>query len=224
MNEKKVYLQILENTKNNNIIDPIEKFNSISDVNSSDNNINNANEDNENNNNISDNCNNIKINSLISGKSLVENGGFNVDKRPTLNDIDNKGNFITKHLCNSFCNENNNIYNSIQRQNESNDMLFHELNNNTNIPQKNKLNDYINFNLSDINILNKKKNDRNRNRKYTTSTNKFYDVIKAKFKFSLINKNKNKNKSKNKSKKNEATNIRTDNKANEDQKDTINNY
>lgn len=224
MNEKKVYLQILENTKNNNIVDPIEKFNSISDVNSSDNNINNANEDNENNNNISDNFNNIKINSLISGKSLVENGGFNVDKRPTLNDIDNQGNFITKHLCNSLCNENNNIYNSIQRQNESNDMLFHELNNNTNIPQKNKLNDYINFNLSDINILNNKKKDRNRNRKYTTSTNKFYDVIKAKFKFSLINKNKNKNKSKNKSKKNEATNIRTDNKANEDQKDTINNY
>ena len=218
INEKKVYLQILENTKNNNIVDPIEKFNSISDYNSD----NNINDDNENNNNISNNFNNIKINSLISDKNLIENGGFDVDKRPTLNinlnELDNKGNFITKNLCNILSNENNNIYNSFQRQNESNDMLFHDLNINTNIEQKNKLNDYINFNLSDINIINNKR--KNKNRKYTTATNKFYDIIKAKFKFSLINKNK----SKNKNKKNEITNIKSDNKANEDQKATINNY
>ena len=218
INEKKVYLQILENTKNNNIVDPIEKFNSISDYNSD----NNINDDNENNNNISNNFNNIKINSLISDKNLIENGGFDVDKRPTLNinlnELDNKGNFITKNLCNSLSNENNNIYNSFQRQNESNDMLFHDLNINTNIEQKNKLNDYINFNLSDINIINNKR--KNKSRKYTTITNKFYDTIKAKFKFSLINKNK----SKNKNKKNEITNIKSDNKANEDQKATINNY
>ena len=97
-------------------------------------------------------------------------------------------------------------------------MLFHDLNNNTNIKPKNKLNDYINFNLSDINIANIKRKDRNRN--YTTVTNKFYDIIKTKFKFSLINKSKNKNKNK----KIEATNIRSDNKVNEDQKVTINNY
>lgn len=218
INEKKVYLQILENTKNNNIVDPIEKFNSISDYNSD----NNINDDNENNNNISDNYNNIKINLLISNKNLIENGGFDVDKRPTLNinlnELDNKGNFIIKNLCNSLSNENNNIYNSFQRQNESNDMLFHDLNINTNIEQKNKLNDYINFNLSDINIINNKR--KNKNRKYTIVTNKFYDIIKAKFKFSLINKNK----SKNKNKKIEITNIKSDNKANEDQKATINNY
>lgn len=216
INEKKVYLQILENTKNNNIVDPIEKFNSISDYNSD----NNINDDNENNNNISNNFNNIKINSLISDKNLIENGGFDVDKRPTLNinlnELDNKGNFITKNLCNSLSNENNNIYNSFQRQNESNDMLFHDLNNNTNIKQKNKFNDYINFNLSDINIVNNKR--KNKNRKYTTVTNKFYDIIKAKFKFSLINKNKSKNKN------NEVTNTKSNNKAYEDQKATINNY
>ena len=221
INEKKVYTQILENIKNNNIVDPIEKFTSISDSYNSDNNINEDNENNNNNNNISENINNIKINSLISDKNS-ENGGFGVDKRPTLNDLDNKGNnignFITKNLCNSLSNENNNIYNSFQRQNESNDMLFHDLNNNTNIKPKNKLNDYINFNLSDINIANIKGKDRNRN--YTTVTNKFYDIIKKKFKFSLINKSKNKNKNK----KIEATNIRSDNKVNEDQKVTINNY
>ena len=222
INEKKVYLQIMENIKNNNIVDPIEKFNSISDSYNSDNNIN---DENENNNNIiSDNANNLKINSLISEKNLVENSGIDVGKRPTLNinlnDLDNKenniGNFITKNLCNSLSNENNNVYNSFQRQNESNDMLFHDLNNNTNIKPKNQLNDFINFNLSDINIINNKRNFRNR--KYTTVTNKFYDIIKGNFKFSLINK------SKNKYKKNEVTNIKTDNKANEDQKVTINNY
>ena len=92
-------------------------------------------------------------------------------------------------------------------------MLFHNLNNNTNIKPKNNLNDFINFNLSDINALNKRKE---RNRKYTTLNNKFYDIIKSKFKFSLINKNKNK--------KNEVTNIRTDNKKNKKKKVTINNY
>ena len=229
--KKKVYYQILQNI-NNNIIDPIEKFSNISNSNSniSDfyensifNNNDKENEDKKNDNNININNNIddiIKINSIISNKKQIENdiiNNINVDKRPTLNlNINNNGSFIIKKLSNSLNKENNNIYNSIQKQNESNEMLFQSINN-KNEDNNNKYNN-IDNNLTVMDILkNKNKERKKNNRPASVLTNKFYNILNLNFySSSLINK-------KTKKKKISYTqrNNNKSNKINEDNKSSI---
>ena len=132
---KIVYTQMLENLLNN-IVDPIEKYNSIINSYNSDsenNNINNKN------NETDQNKDDIKNNSMASNKIDINNNDNNNNednKTLTLNmnglktnennlKINNTGSFIMRRLTNSLIDENNyNLYNNSQKQNESNEMLF----------------------------------------------------------------------------------------------------
>ena len=154
--EKKVYSKIIESYLNN-IIDPIEKFNCINNSFSSD-------MDNDNNDKEEESNNNIKINSININKQEIKND--NVDKMPTLNindfpnienihKLNNTGSFIIKRLNNSLENLSNNN-NEVKKQNESNEMLFHDINN-TNI---NKIRKNDGTSLSILNIL--KRNNKKR--------------------------------------------------------------
>ena len=156
--DKNAYSQIIDNLINN-IIDPIEKFSCIN---------NSYNSDTENN-GKEEIQNNIKINSNISNEDNLKINNDNMDKTPTLNiinDLPNKDNnyktnnntrsFIIKKLHNSLIDENNNNnINDSLKQNESNEMLFHEINK-TNINYKNiKRIKRNGTSISIMNILNK---------------------------------------------------------------------
>ena len=81
--------------------------------------------------------------------------------------INNTGSFIMRRLTNSLIDENNyNLYNNSQKQNESNEMLFQDINN-SNINSK-KINKNTGTYFSIMNIL--KKN--NKNKKTITIANK----------------------------------------------------
>ena len=170
--EKKVYSQILDNLINN-IIDPIEKFSSINNSSNSESEINAKDEI----------QNTIKRSSIISNENGIKINNDNMDKRPTLNinDFQNKditnnrnntGSFIIKRLRNSLIDENNNNinFNDSLKQNESNEILFHEINNKTNFNFKN-----IKRNATSLSIMNILKKN---NKKAITHLNKkFYNII-----------------------------------------------
>ena len=170
--EKKVYSQILDNLINN-IIDPIEKFSSINNSSNSESEINAKDEI----------QNTIKRSSIISNENGIKINNDNMDKRPTLNinDFQNKditnnrnntGSFIIKRLRNSLIDENNNNinFNDSLKQNESNEILFHEINNKTNFNFKN-----IKRNATSLSIMNILKKN---NKKAITHLNKkFYNLI-----------------------------------------------
>ena len=195
---KIVYTQMLENLLNN-IVDPIEKYNSIINSynsNSENNNINNKNNETE------QNKDDIKNNSITSNKIDINNNDNNNNednKTLTLNmnglktnennlKINNTGSFIMRRLTNSLIDENNyNLYNNSQKQNESNEMLFQDINN-SNINSK-KINKNTGTYFSIMNIL--KKNNKNK-KTITVPNKKKYNIFnKNYYTYSLNDKNKN---------------------------------
>ena len=195
---KIVYTQMLENLLNN-IVDPIEKYNSIINSYNSDsenNNINNKNNETE------QNKDDIKNNSITSNKIDINNNDNNNNednKTLTLNmnglktnennlKINNTGSFIMRRLTNSLIDENNyNLYNNSQKQNESNEMLFQDINN-SNINSK-KINKNTGTYFSIMNIL--KKNNKNK-KTITIANKKKYNIFnKNYYTYSLNDKNKN---------------------------------
>lgn len=218
--DKKVYFQILESF-NYNIVDPVEKFNSLSgSCSGSENNSincnnekkseefneinekkddNNDNDDktekiNKTNNEIKINNSNIKymFENLINIKNIkkIENNKENDnefnkenrynDREPTINQNINheqkednsklkmNGSIFIKKLNNSFINENKNNNSLGQKQNESNDILIHDIKSRHN--QNIKIQKINNFNFSALNIINIFKN-RNGNKKPETVLN-----------------------------------------------------
>ena len=195
---KIAYTQMLENLLNN-IVDPIEKYNSIINSYNSDsenNNINNKNNETE------QNKDDIKNNSMASNKIDINNNDNNNNednKTLTLNmnglktnennlKINNTGSFIMRRLTNSLIDENNyNLYNNSQKQNESNEMLFQDINN-SNINSK-KINKNTGTYFSIMNIL--KKNNKIK-KTITIANKKKYNIFnKNYYTYSLNDKNKN---------------------------------
>ena len=203
--EKKVYSQILDYL-NNNIIDPIEKFSSIN---------NSYNSDNKTNNNLIDDEKDKEsydkntLNEVISQNKEDEKGydlnniinvpDINKMSNLNINEILNKdnnscklnrtGSFLIKRLTSSLNSKNNKGF---HKQNESNDILFQDVNNsnkNIRIFGKNR------NSFSIMNFLKKKKN----NKKpiifaKSIVKNKFYNKFnKNIFSCSLCNNNKNQN-------------------------------
>ena len=191
--EKIVYSQMMEDLINN-IVDPIEKYNSLFNSYISD--IENSNNDNNTEKGkIKDDIN------LNSNKIVINNNNYNEDKNPNLklNDIQNKinnvklnntGSFIINRLTNSLISENGcyNLCNNSQKQNESNEMLFQEINNSNILNSKkiNKNNYWTNFSI--MNIL------KNRKKKTISIVNKKYNIFnKNLFTYSLNDKKNNNN-------------------------------
>ena len=102
--------------------------------------------------------------------------------------INNTGSFIMRRLTNSLIDENNyNLYNNSQKQNESNEMLFQDINN-SNINSK-KINKNTGTYFSIMNIL--KKNNKNK-KTITIANKKKYNIFnKNYYTYSLNDKNKN---------------------------------
>ena len=194
---KIVYTQMWENLLSN-IVDPIEKYNSIINSYNSDsenNNINNKNNETE------QNKDDIKNNSMASNKIDINNNVNNNEDNKTLTlnmnglktnennlKINNTGSFIMRRLTNSLIDENNyNLYNNSQKQNESNEMLFQDINN-SNINSK-KINKNTGTYFSIMNIL--KKNNKNK-KTITVPNKKKYNIFnKNYYTYSLNDKNKN---------------------------------
>ena len=155
--EKKIYSQILDYL-NNNIVDPIEKFSSINNSYISDYKMNNIFTDNEKDIDNENENENIDKNTLNENNSNITiNNALDIDKNATLNinEIQNNGincklnktgSFIINRLSGSLnCNNNNKF---LQKQNDSKEMLFQEVNNwNGNIKNIEKNGKFSIFNI-----------------------------------------------------------------------------
>ncbi len=165
--DKEIYSQILDHL-NNNIVDPIEKYSSIDNSYNSDYKNNNVIVDDE-----KDNDNNDK-NTLNENNSNINiNNALDIDKTPTINineiknndnncKINKTGSFIINRLSDTLnSNPSYTNHNEFQKQNESNEMLFQDIN---------KLNESIrNFEKNGrFSIMNILKKNNNKNNKHIT--------------------------------------------------------
>ena len=182
-NEKKVYSQILE-TFNNNIVDPIEKFSSVSGSCTPSQRSNETNEENkmietksdikelndeekgESKKEENDNMNINISNGLKTNKNLIESNNIKEDDKENIyNILDNLPilNVNINNLNKNELIEEDKKIDEIEeqkKQNESREMLFNEIKNDDNIIDKNKK-----INFSKLNVMNMLKRQNNTNKR-----------------------------------------------------------